>query len=525
MLQVAEIFQNGMVLQRQKPIHIWGKADAGETITVMIEVQDQAKNAGRTFEADASADQEGNWQAELPSMEAQENVLLTIQGKDSGEKVVLSDVAIGEVWLAGGQSNMEFWMRYEKHKQQALSECSNPRVRFFDVPKVCYDGQREDFDYSRVGVWRKADRENLDYFSAVGYYFEKELEKDLDVPVGIIGCNWGGTTASVWMNEKTVECVGDPWIQEFKNKTKDINMETYWEEQRQNPMNDKGNLFDHFSELILPRTLSQEEIMNFFAAAAREAEAAGKNLAEMMQAQVQPQSVPGCLYEHMLKTVAPFGIRGFLWYQGESDDDVPGLNVLYKDMLTGLIGDWRKLWGEELPFLFVQLPGYETWLMNTAQNHYPVIRRCQQEVADTVKGAYLCSISDVGEQFDIHPKDKKTVGERLSLLARHYVYGEDVPCDAPRAESVRRNGREIEITFAHAGEGLVIEGEKLNAMLVETDGKECAFTAKTDGNRLILTMEQEEEKDWKVSFAETSWYRVNLYNAAHIPAVPFVFYA
>ena len=245
----------------------------------------------------------------------------------------------------------------------------------------------------------------------------------------------------------------------------------------------------------------------------------------MMQAQVQPQSVPGCLYEHMLKTVAPFGIRGFLWYQGESDDDVPGLNVLYKDMLTGLIGDWRKLWGEELPFLFVQLPGYETWLMNTAQNHYPVIRRCQQEVADTVKGAYLCSISDVGEQFDIHPKDKKTVGERLSLLARHYVYGEDVPCDAPRAESVRRNGREIEITFAHAGEGLVIEGEKLNAMLVETDGKECAFTAKTDGNRLILTMEQEEEKDWKVSFAETSWYRVNLYNAAHIPAVPFVFYA
>lgn len=521
MLRTAEIFQSGMVLQRQKPVHIWGKANAGETVTVTLETQGQGK---KKIEAEAFADKEGDWRMELPAMEAAENVSLTILGKDSQESICLSDVAFGEVWLAGGQSNMEFWMRYEKHKEQALADCRNPRVRFFDVPKVCYDGQREDFDYSRVGIWRKADRENLDYFSAVGYYFEKELEKDLDVPVGIIGCNWGGTTASVWMSEETVQRAGQPWISEFEHKTRDLDMEQYWKEQRQNPMNDKGNLFDPFSEMILPKTLSQEEIMRFFAEAAEKAKEMGKEDAvEIYREMVQPQSFPGCLYEHMLKTVAPFSIRGFLWYQGESDDDVPGLNVLYKDMLTGLIADWRALWQEELPFLFVQLPGYETWLMNTAQNHYPVIRQCQQEVADTVKGAYLCSISDVGEEFDIHPKDKKTVGIRLSLLARHYVYGEDLLCDAPRAESVKRDGNKIEIMFAHAGKGLVIEGEKLNAMQVEAEGKEIAFTAKTDGSRLILMLSRTVEEKLKVSFAKTSWYQVNLYNEAHIAAVPFVF--
>lgn len=515
MLKTAELFQSGMVLQRQKPIHIWGSAEAGETVNVSV-----AHERGKT-EEQAQAEQDGKWHAVLPPMESCEEVTVTVSAGE--EKIVLTDVAVGEVWLAGGQSNMEFWMRYEKHKNEALADCANTRVRFYDVPKVCYDGQRDDFDYSRVGVWRKADPENLDYFSAVGYYFEKVLEKTLDVPVGIVGCNWGGTTASVWMDRKSVEKAGNAWIEEYERKAARLDMDAYWKEQRLNPMNDKGNLFDPFTEMALPRTLTQEETMAYFADLAEKAKAAGKDLAELMQDYLQPQTVPGCLYEHMIKTVAPFSLRGFLWYQGESDDDVPGMNVLYQDMLTALIGDWRKLWGEQLPFLFVQLPGYEKWLMNTAQNHYPVIRQCQQGVADTVQGAYLCSISDVGEEFDIHPKDKKTVGERLALLARHYVYGEDVLCDAPRAKEIRREGERIAITFLNAGKGLFIEGDQLNAMQVSAGEREIPFAAEARGNVLTLTLKEPVEEEVLVAFAKTSWYQVNLYNDAHIPAVPFAF--
>lgn len=523
MLQTAEIFQSGMMLQREKPITVWGTAKPNAQVTV--EIQGQS--------AQAKADESGAWSVSVPALVASASETMTVKAGD--EALVYEDVAVGEVWLAGGQSNMEFAMRYEKHKAEALENCEDARVRFYDVPEVCYDGQREEFDYSRMAVWRKATKEDLDYFSAVGYYFQKELEKTLDVPVGIVGCNWGGTTASVWMSRETLERVGEPWIRWFEQKCEGRDMEAYWKEQHGNPTNDQGNPFNQFSEMIMPRTLSDEEVKRFFGAMQANAPE-GIDIAEMMANMLDAKTFPSCLYEHMVKTIAPYGVRGILWYQGESDDDVPGMNVLYKDMLTGVIGDWRALWGEELPFLFVQLPGYERWLMNTQKNHYPVIRKCQEDVAKTVKGTHLCSIADVGEEFDIHPKDKKTVGERLSLLARHYVYGEDILCDAPVAKEALRDGRQITITFENAGAGLHIKGEELSAMRVmvedgsaffngedEAEAEGVAFTAKVDGDKLVLTLKEETDKKVKVAFARTSWYLVNLYNEADIPAIPFEF--
>ncbi len=513
MLQTAAIFQNGMILQREKPLTVWGTAKPGEQVTVEIQ--------GRS--ADTAVDENGAWSVTLAPLSGSESETMTIDTAE--ESIRLEDVAVGEVWLAGGQSNMEFQMRYEKHKQEALEHCENPRIRFFDVPEVCYDGQLEEFDYSQMRTWRKATKADLDYFSAVGYYFQRELECVLDVPVGIVGCNWGGTTASVWMNPQTVERVGAPWMRLYEQKCAGRNMDAYWAEQHHNPMNNRGNLFDPFTEMVLPRTPSQEELMKMMSNLP-------ENYEELMAGMMQPQSIPGCLYEHMLKTVAPYAIRGFLWYQGESDDDVPGMNVLYKDMLTGLIGDWRALWQENLPFLFVQLPGFEWWLWNNRKNEYPVIRECQQKVADTVEGAHLCSIADVGEEKDIHPKDKKTVGERLALLARHYVYGEDILCDAPVAKEAVRDGKRITVTFVNAGKGLHIKGDSLSALKVlaqdvktafDKSEEELAFTAETEGNHLVITLNEDTDKPVKVAFARTSWYLVNLYNEADIPAIPFEF--
>ena len=517
MLQTAKIFQDHMVLQRELPITVWGQTDAGALVKAEL-----SGAKGTASAVSEPAGEDGAWRLTLPPQEAAENVTLTLLTEQ--EQLTFSDVAIGEVWLAGGQSNMEFCMRYEKHKTEALRDCENSRVRFFDVPEVCFDGQLEAFDYSRMAVWRKADEENLEYFSAVGYYFEKDLEKELDVPVGIIGCNWGGTTASAWMDKKTVEKVGPDWIKEFEKNTAKLDMEQYWKDQLTNPANNRGNLFDEFSEMVMPKTPSGEELMQFFQKAMEQAKAAGfDNLQDAMGQMVQPQTVPGCLYEHMVKTIAPYTVRGALWYQGESDDDVPGLNVLYKDMLTALIGDWRKLWGQDFPFLIVQLPGFETWMMQPPHNHYQVIRQCQEEVTKTVKDTWLCSISDVGEQFDIHPKDKRTVGQRLALLARKHIYGEDILADAPEAEEIRREGRQIAITFSNAGAGLSIAGDELAAMQVFAGEKEVALDACTEKDQLLLTLAEDVDGPFTVAFAKTMWYQVNLYNEAGIPAIPFAF--
>lgn len=248
--------------------------------------------------------------------EEEELVLRSVSAAGKTETITFSQVAVGEVWVAGGQSNMEFHMRYEKHLTEALKVCVNPRVRFFDVPEVSYGGQDEEFDYSRMGIWRKADPENLEYFSAVGYYFERELERVLDVPVGIIGCNWGGTRSCAWMSVESVERAGKPWMQMYEDRIAEMDMDEYWETQHGNPMNHRGDPFaDPFEETVLPRTLSTEELTDFF----QKMPAGTEEYRECML----PCEIPGSLYEHMLKTVAPYGIRGFLWYQGESDDE-PG---------------------------------------------------------------------------------------------------------------------------------------------------------------------------------------------------------
>lgn len=341
------------------------------------------------------------------------------------------------------------------------------------------------------------------------------------MPVAIIGCNWGGTVACAWMNPETVKKVGPAWIENYKERTATLDMEEYWKEQHGNPMNNRGNMFaDAFTEFVLPITRSAADAQAFFAQMGGEG-SFSEDISRYLS-MIMPQSMPGSLYEHMVKTIAPYGISGFLWYQGEGDDDTPGMNVFYKDMLSGLISDWRTLWRDDtLPFMVVQLPGFEKWMDNDRKNEYPIIRQCQQDTADTVANVHLCSISDAGEQIDIHPKNKKVVGERLALLARKYAYGEDILADAPRMESVTRKKNIVTITWNNAGDGIVVKGNKVEGLHVFAGEEENAYTFTVAENKLVLQMEQVEDEPLEVKFARTSWYQVNLYNSAGIPAIPF----
>lgn len=503
MLKAAEIFQSGMLLQQKKPVSVWGCAEAGQPVEVSVQ--------GVT--GSSAADDGGRWEVILPPLEASRGEQLCIVS--GGDRLTFTDVAIGEVWIAGGQSNMEFAMRYEKHKKEVLDDCADADIRFFDVPEIAFDGQRDCFDYSRMGVWRKAGPEDLDYFSAVGYYFQTALKHNLDIPVGIVGCNWGGTVSASWMNPQTVRDTAPEWVRDYDAFREKTDWDSYIQRQRESMMNNRGNLFaDPFCEFIMPGTPSPEECGAFFASLA----AAGA-LPEFSMEDFPVQNIPGVLYEHMVKTIVPFTVRGVLWYQGESDDEL-GHAGLYESMLTALINDWRALWGEELPFLIVQLPGFERWLQ-VENKAFDEIRDAQERVCRKAENTWLCSISDVGERFDIHPKNKKAVGERLALLARGHVYGQDILCDAPAAGDIQVDNDRIRILFTHAEDGLELKGEDVQALKVRLNGKEAAYTSEIVGNQLILTLCDPVRGTVQVDFAKEKFYLVNLYNKAGIPAIPF----
>lgn len=501
MLKIAHVFQSGMILQRQMPVHIWGCASPGEKIIVQI----QGKHG------QVRADESGQWQIILPALEKSFQETMTISGEM--EQQELRDIGIGEVFIAGGQSNMEFWMRYEKHYSEALATCEDSWVRFYDVPKLSYDGKEKDFDYHNVGIWRKATKKDLEYFSAVGYYFEKKLHEDLDVPVGIIGCTWGGTRSLTWMREDHARKIQKEQTRDFFNRLKGRTYEQICAAAGEDPSNDTGNsTWSAFNDFILPSTPSAQEIQDFLGA-----EEENRALTE----QPHLQDAPGTLYRHMVQKLAPYTVRGVLWYQGESDDAINGTQKNYKAALTAIMQDWREAWdNKELPFLVVQLPGFYSWFGCVDQG-FPMIRQCQKEAVDEDSYAWLCSISDAGERMDIHPKDKKTPGERLALLAERHIYGRNILADAPCLQMACLEGDRIRLRFENAGSGLSVRGSRICALQVTADGQKLDFSEMILGDMVILSLSGGPFEKVRVEFACEPWYQVNLYNSAGIPAIPF----
>lgn len=502
MLKLAKVFQKGMVLQCGKRTCIWGSGISGEKVEISIQ--------GR--HAETEVNENGSWKAYIPALMQSGNETLTVRSKN--EEWVVDDVAVGEVWIAAGQSNMEFWMRYEKHYQEERVHCENSDIRFFDVPKISFDRQEDYFDYSRVGRWRKASEKDLEYFSAVGYYFAKELTKARRVPVGIIGCNWGGTASMMWMSEVSLKKAGLPWLKDHEEQMKGMDMEAYWKRQAKNRINDTGNPFSNtFNECALSRTVTLEEWQKVLGSLPVDSDL---NFTDII-----PHTIPCCLYEHMVKRIAPYTVKGVLWYQGESDD-VDGRQALYQDMLNAVIADWRTCWSDpQLPFLIVQLPGWESWL-DQVNHDYKTIRKAQENVTNETAQTYLCSISDAGEQRDIHPKNKKIVGERLALLARGTVYNEDILCSAPIIEKIEAKEQKVALYFRNTGEELHVKGNKIDALEVFIQEEPVDFQYEISGGHIILTLDQKAEgKNIRVEFAQQKWFTVNLYNEADIPAIPF----
>lgn len=482
------IFQNGMVLQRRKPICIWGSATQCDHLTVEL--------------ADAQvlcAVRNGLWQAYLPPMEAGVGYTLTVSTQACS--VSVTDVAIGEVWLASGQSNMEFLLRDEQHVGEALG-VSHPDIRCFEVPKISYAGQENDRDYSQVGCWRKACGTDSLFFTAVGYYFARQVKDTLGVPVGIVNCTWGGTSACVFTAEEYLTGLLRAFLDEAEAARKKLNassLEKFKETQcwlDQNP-------FDNSVPNLVPIS-PNEEMMAF--------------RAEMDTCRLAPFSPfrPCGLYETMLKTVIPYTLSGVIWYQGESDAPY---QERYAALMKAMITCWRDAWHEELPFLMVQLASFEEM---TEPLDFVPIRAVQERLTKTMNRVWMICAMDAGMRYDIHPKDKRTIGQRLALQALSKVYGYPILADSPTAAGCRRHGSRVEITLDHCGDGLRCAGERPQTFDVTADGEAVDFEITLYERSIALTSPVfAHASSISVRFAWRPYCADNLYNSAGLPVLPF----
>jgi len=498
--QTALIFQDRMVLQRDKNVSLWGTGPEGRTVSALI----QGKETRTTV-------CEGVWRAVLPPLDTSESETLEIS---CGEKtILLKDVAVGEVWIAGGQSNMEFFVRYDIEAEAVLKKAENRNIRFFDFPEISYPGQIRERDYSRYGLWRHCTPGQLEYFSAVGYHFADHLHAELDVPVGIVGCNWGGTPACAWMATGYMEeNEGRIWLDDYERGIENLDPVRYRDEFTSDPGNYRDNIFsDETGEKLMFGMTREEQKAHMETPGFLDEKIIGP----------LDKCRPGGLFESMVREVAPYTARGILWYQGESDDKHP---EIYRVLLSSLIRCWRETWGEDLPFLMVQLAPFREWLHCTGAA-YPVLREQQEWVARHVPDTWLACIMDSGEEWDIHPRNKQPVGTRLALLAEGRVYNRDILCESPLLERYELVPGCLSLSFLHAGEGLHISGDtgEINDLELGIGGRDVTdYRFEIKGPELLLIHEALQPGcSLDLRFARKDFCKVNLYNPAGLPVRPF----
>ena len=501
-IELAEIFQDNMTLQRDKTIKIWGVSRKKQRIFVLLDdVQ--------IYEGELS---EGKFEINLPSQEAAENQMMNIRNY-KGEEIVIHNVDIGEVWIAGGQSNMEFPLLCDRDGERVIASANDKHLRYYEVGKYAFEGEREEKlkDDHRWNHWREFIPEKCTHFSAVGTYFAMQLREKLQVPVAVIGCCWGGTSASAWLKEELLRT--DKELQVYTNAydqaVAKMNLEKYIKSDYKKRIfmgqekNTVGAEITMKNEVTAPLKFPMKQLV--------------KIMLRNQKTGPHDCNRPGGLYQTMLTKIIGYTVKGVIWYQGESDEHQA---ALYSHLFTKMISCWRQEWNDTLPFLFVQVAPWESWMSQNGKN-YPEIRAQQQYVEDHVEGTHMVSIMDIGSRFDIHPKVKEPVGNRLALLALELIYGlTQKYCQAPRISRVEREGKNIVIYFEHAEDGLVAEGNIENLFTITQKGKSIPAAVTVTGNHILLTCNDLSEEKAMIAFAYQPFLTMSLFNHGGLAARP-----
>lgn len=495
---LAAVFTDHMVLQRNKNINIWGCAYTATDVTVEL--------CGKSVTTRAES---GKWKVVLPPMEAGGPYELKVTDNRGGE-LILRDVMIGEVWLAGGQSNMELELQNALNGKEVLKNIKDVNVRFYYTQKIAYIDDYFHFA-ERNSCWSIAAPDTAANYSAVGYYFARRLAAELGVTVGVIGCNWGGTSASAWMSRKMLEQDADTksYVDEYDKAMEDKTMEGYLAELAEyeewyNEWQPKIN--EYYATTENPTWEGAQE----YAGPSRWPEPLGP----------KSQFRPGGLYETMISRICPYTLAGFAYYQGESDDHKP--DTYYK-LFKALIEQWRTDWEDDsLPFMFVQLPMF----MNEGDEdfkHWCKIREAQMRVHQTTANTGIAVILDKGEFNNIHPIDKEPVGERLALQALYHFYGKISADEAYGAiyKSHEYTDGGIMLTFEHAGDGFELKGEK--AVGFEVAGKDKKYhtaDAWFKGDKIFVRSAEVAEPVY-LRYNWTNYGEVTVFSKNGIPLAPF----
>ncbi len=477
-VMLAPAFTDHAVLQRDLPVPVWGRGTTGETITVTFR--------GQKHQATVGAD--GRWSVRLAPMPAEtEGAELSI---GSGQKtVVLRDVVVGEVWLASGQSNMEWPLNQARQGKEVVASANSPLIRHV---KIEHSPSDLPADAAKTSGWQTATPETAGGFSAVAYFFARELSQKLKVPVGIIHSSWGGTPIESWIAEPALR-VTKAWPR----------FDAEWQAALK----------------VFPQKQAEYPALD---AAWRKADdehrATGKpNSLPWPHPPVGPGSAyaPGALYNGMIAPLAPYALRGVLWYQGESNVGRAGE---YAELFPTMIRDWRKSWGQgDFPFLFVQLPNYADG--EPAGRKWAELREAQN-AALTLPNTGVAITIDVGEPNNLHPTDKQPVGERLARVAEANAYHLPGEGTGPVFQSAARDGPAMRATFTHA-EGLVLRVPPASGFeLAGADKVFHAAIAQIHG-RTVVVSAAEVREPVALRYAWTNSPIVSLYNGAGLPAAPF----
>ncbi len=483
-VDLASPFTSHMVLQRDMPVPVWGNADAGEKVTVEFAGQKSSATAG----------QDGKWKVALGSLTAStEGRTFVVRGSRTEEPIELSDVLVGEVWLASGQSNMDFtvaktdkfYFAGVNNEAEEVAAASYPLIRMFTGEwKRAYEPQAH-----VAGAWKVCTPENVREFSAVGYFFARDLQRALNVPVGIVTLTYGASTAQAWIRREAIEA---------------------------NPQLKPA--LDEFDAKVKAHTPPSEEEMKMWTAAAEKAKAEKKRAPRQPKPDpVQDQHNPTVMFNGMIAPVVPFAIRGVLWYQGES---ITGSRELFPVWNETLINDWRRLWNREsgagiLPFYFCQLASLR------ANSNSPEVREFQAQALKLPATGMAVTI-DIGDAGNVHPKNKQDVGARLCRIALANTYGRKIEYSGPELSGVTSMGGALRLTFTHTTGGLSDHGGDLKTFEVAgSDGKFAPATAHIDGNT-VLVSSPDVATPTAVRYAWSNYPEgCNLFNGEGLPAAPF----
>lgn len=484
-LTLGSPFTDHMVLQRDMKVPIWGTADPGATLTV--DFSDQEKKV--------TADAQGQWRIALDPLSASsEGRVLTVT--DGSQKLTCNDVLVGEVWIGSGQSNMDAtvskkvkWFAGVNNEESEIAAANYPLIRMFTgEPIRSYEPQ------SRVpGEWIVCTPQSVPAFSAVGYFFARQLQKDIHVPVGIIALAYGASSAHAWISRGTLEADPKlkPIVEQFDKAVQEF---------RANP-----------PEMVAP-VLSED-------VSAKTQPSAQKNKSQekpknAVQDPVQVQQNPTVLFNGMIAPIVPYAIRGVIWYQGETMPLNAGSTKLYPHIQATLIREWRQLWGEgDFPFYIVQIAAHE--------KQSPEKREAQATVLAIPNTAMAVTI-DIGDLKNVHPPNKQDVGDRLARIALANLYGKKIGYSGPIYKSMKIEGNSIRIFFSHAEEGLAAKGGPLKTFVIAgADKKFVPAEARIEGNSVLVSAPSVSSPT-AVRYAWENYPEgCNLYNTADLPCAPF----